>query len=141
MLYKWSRFSKIWSVKLFRPTFALTLRLYLSPAYLSPRYSITSPFSKFRRCSTSPSKASHLCCERSFTKLKIILSYIQARSTQWSGPIIIESLRNKRPIRSHTCCSSIYCSCHLRSYTITRFGYLNECGKSSFWTDWFWWHN
>src|SRR6218665_852364 len=75
MLYKRSRFSKIWSVKL--STFALKIRPYLSPTYLFPRYSTTSPFSKFSRCSTSPSNASHLYCELSFTKLKIILPYIR----------------------------------------------------------------
>jgi len=73
MLYKWSRFSNTWSVKLF--TVALKLMPYLSPAYLFPRYSTTSPFSKFSRRSTSHSNASHLYCERSFTKFKIMLSY------------------------------------------------------------------
>jgi len=61
MLYKWSRFSNIWSVKLF--TFALKLQPYLSPAYLS--LDTQQSLSKFSRCSTSPSNASHLYCERS----------------------------------------------------------------------------
>src|SRR6218665_2785473 len=59
-------------------TFALKLRPYLSPAYLFPLYSTISPFSKFLRCCTRPSSASHLYCERSFTKLKVILSYMGA---------------------------------------------------------------
>ena len=60
-------------------TFALKLRYYLSPAYLFLRYSTTSPFSKFSRCCIQkvfPTLLSHLYCERSFTKLKITLSYI-----------------------------------------------------------------
>jgi len=102
-------------------TFALKLWPYLSPAYLFPQYSTTSPFSKFSRCSTSPSNAGHLYSERSFTKLKIILSYIRAvwgkiNSVIWSN--IIESLRNNRRNRTHTCCS--YCSCQLWSYSIKR---------------------
>ena len=105
-----------WSVKLF--TVAHKRRpVYLSPAYLFPRYSTTSPFSKCSRWYTSPFNAGHLYCEQSFTKLKIILSYIvwgKIDSVIWP----IESLRNVRRNRTHTYCNSSYCSCQLWSYSI-----------------------